>query len=81
MNTAGYQLATGHSVMPVGGFNRTDPSPTVDEFKALVGGQIHWIGGGGFGPGMNGSSSSGEINTWVSENFKATTVDGSPCTT
>ena len=24
---AGYQLATGHSVMPIGGFNGTDPSP------------------------------------------------------
>ncbi|APE18202.1 glycosyltransferase family 39 protein [Mycolicibacterium pallens] len=36
MCAAGYQLASGHPVMPVGGFNGTDPSPTPDEFLRLV---------------------------------------------
>ncbi len=33
---AGYQLATGHPVMPVGGFNGTDPAPAPDEFLRLT---------------------------------------------
>ena len=33
---AGYQLASGHPVMPVGGFNGTDPAPAPDQFLRLV---------------------------------------------
>ena len=33
---AGYQLASGHSVMPIGGFNGTDPAPAPDAFLRLV---------------------------------------------
>lgn len=33
---AGYQLASGHPVMAVGGFNGTDPAPTPDRFLRLV---------------------------------------------
>ncbi|WP_179474772.1 glycosyltransferase family 39 protein [Mycolicibacterium vinylchloridicum] len=33
---AGYQLASGYPVMPVGGFNGTDPSPTPDAFLRLA---------------------------------------------
>jgi 4-amino-4-deoxy-L-arabinose transferase-like glycosyltransferase len=33
---AGYQLASGHAVMPVGGFNGTDPSPKPDAFVRLA---------------------------------------------
>ncbi|MCX2928877.1 glycosyltransferase family 39 protein [Mycobacterium sp. CVI_P3] len=33
---AGYQLASGHPVMPIGGFNGTDPSPAPDAFLRLV---------------------------------------------
>lgn len=33
---AGYQLASGHPVMPVGGFNGTDPSPEPDVFLRLA---------------------------------------------
>ena len=35
-NAAGYQLASGLSVMPIGGFNGSDPSPTLAQFKAWV---------------------------------------------
>ena len=34
-NAAGYQLASGAPVMAVGGFNGTDPSPTLEEFQRL----------------------------------------------
>src|SRR6202034_4448459 len=33
---AGYQLGTGDPVMAIGGFNGTDPDPTLAEFKQLV---------------------------------------------
>ncbi|OZC62914.1 glycosyl transferase [Rhodococcus sp. 15-725-2-2b] len=72
---AGYQLATEEPVMPVGGFNGTDPSPTLAEFQQYVAeGQIHYFIGGGGMPGME-SGTSAEISAWVTENFTATTVD------
>lgn len=77
-NTAsGYQLATELPVMAIGGFNGSDPSPTLAQFKQYVAdGEVHYFIGGGSG-GMNaGGSTSSEISTWVSENFTAQTVDG-----
>ncbi len=75
-NAASYQLATGFPVMPIGGFNGSDPSPTLEQFKALVAqGRIHWFLGGSLGGRQNGGSqAASEIVTWVSENFTATTV-------
>jgi 4-amino-4-deoxy-L-arabinose transferase-like glycosyltransferase len=75
---AGYQLATEEPVMAIGGFNGSDPSPTLAEFQQYVAaGDIHYfIGGGGFGQSMGGSNSSSEIATWVADNFTAATVDG-----
>ena len=35
-NAAGYQLATGCRSWPIGGFNGSDPSPTLAQFQALV---------------------------------------------
>ncbi|MBA5849068.1 ArnT family glycosyltransferase [Gordonia amicalis] len=82
-SASGYQLETGHSVMPIGGFNGSDPSPTLAEFQKLVAArEIHYfIGGGGPGagaPGMAGGSSqpSSQISTWVQDNFTPVTVDG-----
>jgi len=75
---AGYQLATGHPVASLGGFNGSDPWPTLDAFKALVAdGQIHYFIGGGLGGGGNGgSSATSEITSWVTATFTAQTVDG-----
>lgn len=77
-HAAGYQLATGHPVMPVGGFNGSDPSPTLAEFRALVAHEeIHWFIGGGFlGQANGGSRASSEIAAWVAERFPAKEVDG-----
>ncbi len=76
-NASGYQLASEEPVMAIGGFNGSDPSPTLAQFEQYVAdGQIHWFigsGGTGGGPGGNGSS---EISQWVEDNFTATTVDG-----
>ncbi|WP_030762776.1 ArnT family glycosyltransferase [Streptomyces sp. NRRL F-2664] len=43
-NAASYQLASGVPVMPVGGFNGSDPSPTLEQFQQYVrDGKIHWF--------------------------------------
>ncbi|MEU8752062.1 ArnT family glycosyltransferase [Streptomyces chartreusis] len=79
-NAASYQLSTGDPVMAIGGFNGTDPSPTLAEFKKYVeDGKIHYFIGSGSGGGMGGSSSgtSSQISSWVQENFESVTVDGS----
>jgi 4-amino-4-deoxy-L-arabinose transferase-like glycosyltransferase len=80
-NTAsGYQLASEEPVMAIGGFNGSDPSPTLAEFQAdVAAGKIHYfIAGGGFGggPGGSGSNTSSAISSWVEANFEATTVGG-----
>ncbi|MDF7640283.1 glycosyltransferase family 39 protein [Bifidobacterium sp. ESL0784] len=82
-SASGYQLATQKPVMPIGGFNGSDPSPTLAQFKRYVKeGKIHYyIGGGEMGGGiggnqMGGSNASGQIATWVKANFKSQTVDG-----
>jgi hypothetical protein len=67
--------------MAIGGFNGTDPTPTLAQFEAYVAAhQIHWFiaGGGGTGPGGAGgtSSSSSAITTWVTSHFTAQTVGG-----
>ncbi|MFI5799839.1 ArnT family glycosyltransferase [Streptomyces sp. NPDC051677] len=76
-NAASYQLATGEAVMAIGGFNGTDPSPTLAQFKQYVAdGKIHYFIGSGSGGGMGGSSSgtSSQISSWVEANFKKVTV-------
>ncbi|MEU9142357.1 glycosyltransferase family 39 protein [Streptomyces sp. NPDC048349] len=90
-NAAGYQLATGSPVMAIGGFNGSDPSPTLEQFQQYVrDGRIHWfIGQGGTGGGTGeapggmrqggggpGGATGTAIETWVKATFKATTVGG-----
>jgi 4-amino-4-deoxy-L-arabinose transferase-like glycosyltransferase len=77
---AGLQLGTQLPVMAIGGFNGSDPSPTLAQFQQYVAnGQIHYFAGGGrgFGNQNGGSSASSEISSWVQENFTAVTIDGS----
>jgi 4-amino-4-deoxy-L-arabinose transferase-like glycosyltransferase len=75
-SAAGYQLATGEPIMAIGGFNGTDPAPTLAQFKAYVdAGRIHYYIAGGGMPG-NGSSSASAIAQWVEDNFASETVDG-----
>ncbi|MBV7700352.1 glycosyltransferase family 39 protein [Streptomyces sp. TRM70350] len=72
---ASYQLATGEAVMAIGGFNGTDPSPTLAQFKQYVAdGRIHYFIAGGGGMGGSGDGTSSQITSWVQENFKEVTV-------
>jgi 4-amino-4-deoxy-L-arabinose transferase-like glycosyltransferase len=76
-SAAGYQLAMQDAVMPIGGFNGSDPSPTLAEFKAdVAAGKIHYFIGGSVGASNGGSSASSVIASWVKANFTAKTVDG-----
>jgi 4-amino-4-deoxy-L-arabinose transferase-like glycosyltransferase len=75
-SAAGYQLATDDPIMAIGGFNGTDPAPTLAQFEQYVAaGRIHYFlgSGGGFGAG---SGTSSEIAQWVEQHFTPTTVDG-----
>ncbi|HVT64430.1 MAG TPA: glycosyltransferase family 39 protein [Mycobacteriales bacterium] len=80
-NAAGYQLGSDEPVMSIGGFNGTDPSPTLAQFEQWVSeGKIHYFipGGTGAGPagGMGGSGTSSTITQWVEANFSSTTIGG-----
>ena len=75
------ELATGDPVMAIGGFNGTDPDPTLAAFKGdVAAGQVHYFiassGGGGTGGGVGSSASSTAIARWVESTFTATTVGG-----
>src|SRR6185295_9615228 len=80
-NAAGYQLASGAPIMAIGGFNGTDPSPTLDEFKRYVADrQIHYfIRGkimiGHWGGAAGGSTVATEIADWVETHYAPQTVD------
>jgi len=73
---AGYQLATELPVMPIGGFNGSDPSPTLQQFQRYVAdGRVHWFISGGAGMRSDsGSNTSQQIANWVEQNFEAETV-------
>ncbi len=79
-NAAGYQLASGEPVMAIGGFNGTDPAPTLAQFEMDVSdGKIHYFiaGGGGFGgPGGSTGDDASKIAAWVESHFKSETVGG-----
>lgn len=78
-NAAGLQIATQHPVMAIGGFNGSDPSPTLEQFQQYVAeGRIHYFAGGGAGfRGQAGGSDSGSsIASWVQANFEQVTIGG-----
>ncbi|WP_416405921.1 hypothetical protein [Curtobacterium sp. LFS084] len=76
-SAATYQLATGASVMPIGGFNGSDPSPTLAEFEAdVAAGKIHYFIAGSVGQSNGGSDAASKISAWVESNFTASTIGG-----
>ena len=78
LSAAPYITNTDLSVLPIGGFSGSDPTPTVGEFEKLVmSAQLKYVlagGMGGMGGGMGGMGSGGtttetassQIDTWVS---------------
>lgn len=76
-NAARYQLASELPVMAIGGFNGSDPAPTLDEFKAYVAQGLvkYYIANGEMGGAqMGGSNAADQIATWVTQNYTAQTI-------
>ncbi|MFD5250863.1 ArnT family glycosyltransferase [Amycolatopsis sp. NPDC058340] len=72
-SAANLELASGKSVIGIGGWSGRDPAPTLAEFQQYVAnGDITYYIEGGRGGGPGGGSN--EISEWVAENFSATTV-------
>jgi 4-amino-4-deoxy-L-arabinose transferase-like glycosyltransferase len=77
-SASGYQLASLEPVMAIGGFNGTDPAPTLAQFEKYVAeNKIHYfiLSGGGLGTG-SGSDDASQITSWVESHFTAETVGG-----
>ncbi|HEX3795603.1 MAG TPA: glycosyltransferase family 39 protein [Acidimicrobiales bacterium] len=84
-SASGYQLASDDPVMAIGGFNGTDPAPSLSQFEKYVSeGKIHYFisgggglgGGGGFGGGTSSGDVASSITSWVESHFTAQTVGG-----
>ena len=71
------ELATGgDAVVAIGGFNGTDPAPTLAEFESMVANhEIHYYVGQG-SDSFGGGRGSSAIASWVSAHFTAQTVGG-----
>jgi hypothetical protein len=70
------ELATGDAVMAIGGFNGTDPWPTLAVFKELVAKhEVHYYVGQG-GSSFGGGRGSSAIASWVAAHFTKETVGG-----
>lgn len=79
-NAAAIQLATDAPVMSMGGFNGSDPAPTLDQLQSLISsGDLRFVLLGraqqvGFGLGTT------DVDAWVAASCSAVTVDGSTTT-
>ena len=73
--------------MAIGGFNGTDPTPTLAQFQRYVEGDVHYFiasgpaavpedGPGGGGPGGAARARPSAITQWVAQHFTARTVGG-----
>ncbi len=75
-SAAPLELATGDAVMAIGGFNGTDPWPTLAVFKELVAKhEIHYYLGQG-SQSFGGGRGSSAIASWIAAHFKKQTVGG-----
>jgi len=76
-SAAPIQLAARQPVLAIGGFNGTDPAPTLAEFEQLVSGhKIHYFVGQNRGSFGGGSGDASQITAWVESHFTAQTVGG-----
>ena len=68
-SAAPLQLATGQPIMSIGGFNGTDPAPTLAEFERLVAEhKIHYFVGAN-ADSFGGGSGGARDHAWVSAHF------------
>jgi 4-amino-4-deoxy-L-arabinose transferase-like glycosyltransferase len=76
-SAAPLQLASGKPIMSIGGFNGTDPAPTLAQFKKYVADhEIHYFVGANSDSFGGGSGDAAQITAWVQAHFRAETVGG-----
>ncbi|WP_254679041.1 glycosyltransferase family 39 protein [Arthrobacter sp. 24S4-2] len=75
---ANYQLESGRAVLPLGGFDGTDPFPTLEQFQGLLDeGRVQSVVIENLPPlTLEGRGESARIVDWVKENFSAEQVGG-----
>ena len=75
---ANYQLELGRAVLPLGGFDGTDPFPTLEQFKVFVEeGRVGSVVIQGLPPQtLEGRGESARIVEWVRQRFVAEDIDG-----
>ncbi|TPG31295.1 phospholipid carrier-dependent glycosyltransferase [Mycobacterium hodleri] len=80
MSVSDLELKTGSSLMAIGGFTGSDPSPTLAQFQQYVAdGQVRYFladSGRGGPPGQRAGSAA-DITAWVEKTFVKTDVGGS----
>jgi hypothetical protein len=76
-SAAPLQLATGDPIMSIGGFNGTDPAPSLAEFEHLVAEhKVHYFVGANTHSFGGGTGDAQAISDWVSAHFTSQTVGG-----
>ncbi|MFI5082319.1 MAG: glycosyl transferase, partial [Streptosporangiales bacterium] len=76
-SAAPLQLASGQPVLAIGGFNGTDPTPTLAQFERLVSEhKIHYFVGQNRSSFGGGSGAAPDITSWVEAHFTAQNVGG-----
>jgi hypothetical protein len=76
-SAAPLQLASGRPIMAIGGFNGTDPAPSLAEFERLAAaGDIRYFIGANQDSFGGGSGVAAQISAWVSDHFRSRTVGG-----
>lgn len=77
-SAANYQLETGRPIMALGGFNGSDPFPTLDEFIKLVGGgKIGALVIQNLPPvTAEGRGDAARVVAWVRQHYSAQMIDG-----
>ena len=71
------QLAAGQPVMAMGGFNGSDPSPSLDQLKGFVAaGKLRFVISGGGGGNLPGGRGASGINQWVTSACRAVSISG-----
>jgi 4-amino-4-deoxy-L-arabinose transferase-like glycosyltransferase len=76
-SAAPFQLASGNPIMAIGGFNGTDPAPTLAQFEKYVSEhKIHYFIGQNQASFGGGTGDAAQITAWVAKHFTSQTISG-----
>ena len=76
-SAAPFQLASGDPIMAIGGFNGTDPAPTLAQFEKYVSEhKIHYFIGRNQASFGGGTGDAAQITAWVQKHYTSQTIAG-----